>query len=306
MNRALKDALKRFIHWTFVTGQWLGFDLLPRHFYSEIPDIRRLRRTQTWRKRYSMTGVAGPVDEQLTFAREVVTPELRQRIARGDIHAAACGHNGAGGFGPVEADFLFAFVAAKKPGRIVQVGCGVSTAICLAAAAEADYRPRITCVEPYPNAFLKDRERAGEIALIARPVEELGYDFFAELGPGDLFFIDSTHTLGPAGEASRIILEMLPRLAPGVFVHFHDIWFPYDYVGGVLDEELFFWHESPLLHAYLVHNDRVRVKASLSMLHYDRRAELTELLPTYKPREDRDGVAVGPGHHPCSIYLQMT
>ena len=51
---------------------------------------------------------------------------------------------------------------------------------------------------------------------------------------------------------------MLPRLAAGVRVHFHDIWFPYDYSGGILDSELFFWHETALLHAYLAGNRHTR------------------------------------------------
>jgi len=42
----------------------------------------------------------------------------------------------------------------------------------------------------------------------------------------NLFFVDSTHTLGPAGEASRIVLEFLPRLRTGVMIHFHEHHFP--------------------------------------------------------------------------------
>src|SRR5215472_187954 len=88
-----------------------------------------------------------------------------------------------------------------------------------------------------------------------------------ELGPDSLFFVDSTHSLGPGGEVSRIILEMLPRLKPGASVHFHDITFPYDYARDVL-ETLFFGHESVLLHAFLAFNSRFRVLAALSLLHY--------------------------------------
>jgi len=64
------------------------------------------------------------------------------------------------------------------------------------------------------------------------------------LAAGDLFFVDSTHTLGPAGEATRIILEFLPRLRKDVLIHFHDIVFPYDYTPDILDGAMFFPHES--------------------------------------------------------------
>src|SRR5439155_14496382 len=139
--------------------------------------------------------------------------DARRRIARGDIHTTACARNGEPGYGPVEADVLFAFVFTHRPRRIVQIGCGVSTAVCLLAASEAGYRPAITCIEPYSNSFLRSAAQAGEITLIPQPVETLDYSFLADLGAGDLFFVDSSHTLGPAGEVTRITLEMLPRLA---------------------------------------------------------------------------------------------
>ena len=60
-----------------------------------------------------------------------------------------------------------------------------------------------------------------------------------------------------------------------------------------LNGETFFWHETALLHAYLACNGRTRILASLSMLHYARRAELARLIPSYRPREDQDGLAVG-------------
>ena len=306
MKRAVKNAVKSLMARAFSLGQRLGVDILPRHFYSEVPDLHKLRRTTHWRKPYTMAGVAGAdPDEQLAFARSVVTDALRSRIAHGDIHRAACERNGELGYGPVEADFLFAYVASQKPARIVQVGCGVSTAVCLLAAQEAGYTPAVTCVEPFPNAFLRSAATGGEITLIPEPVETLDSGLLAGLGAGDLFFVDSSHTLGPAGEVTRIVLEMLPRLPAGVRAHFHDIWFPYDYSSDLLNGEMFFWHETALLHAYLAFNRRARILVSLSMLHYARRAELIQLLPTYRPREDQDGLAVTSGHYPTAIYIDI-
>ena len=50
----------------------------------------------------------------------------------------------------VEAEFLYCFIRAQRPKRIVQIGCGVSTAVCLLAARDEGYSPRIICIEPYP------------------------------------------------------------------------------------------------------------------------------------------------------------
>ena len=150
------------------------------------------------------------------------------------------------GFGSVEADFLYAFVASKRPKQIFQIGCGVSTAVCLAAAADASYTPQVSCVEPYPTPYLVDEANRGTITLIREMAQTLSLSMVEELGADVLFFVDSTHTLGPAGEVSRIVLEMLPRLKTGAYVHFHDITFPYDYSRHVLDGALFFQHESAL------------------------------------------------------------
>jgi hypothetical protein len=120
-----------------------------------------------------------------------------------------------------------------------------------------------------------------------------------------LFFVDSTHTLGPAGEVSRIILEMLPRLKTGARAHFHDIIFPYDYSRDLLSGALFFWHESVLLHAFLAYNDRFSVLASLSMLHYANPAALGRFLPNYRPAMNEEGLGISGGHFPSSTYLEV-
>ncbi len=307
MKRALKNAYKALLVKLFHAGQHLGFDFLPRHFYAEIPDIRKLKKTTRWKEPYSMVGVAGTdLDAQLAFVRSVVPSAMAERLARGDIHREACTRNGEEGYGPVEADFLFAFVATLRPRRIVQIGCGVSTAVCLMAAGEAGYAPEIVCIEPYPTRFLTERSAAGAITLIAKKVEDLDYAFLAPLGAGDLFFVDSSHTLGPAGEVTRIVVEMLPRLNDGVRVHFHDVYFPYDYPGNLLTTALFFHHESALLHAFLVLNRRFGITASLSMLHHARPADLAALLPNYRPRGNDHGLATTAGHFPSALYLEAT
>jgi hypothetical protein len=234
-----------------------------------------------------------------------VTPEVARRVANDGVYRSACERNGVAGYGPVEAGLLYAFVATHRPRQIIQVGCGVSTAVCLAAAGDSGYRPKVTCIDPFPTRFLRQAADGREINLVARPVESLDPSVVAALGDGDLFFVDSTHTLGPAGEVSRIILEFLPRLAAGAYVHFHDIYFPYDYPDDALTTALFFPHESVLLHAFLVHNTRFAIVASMSMLHHQRSSEVAELLPYYTPRKNQDGLAAGPGHFPSAVYLRV-
>jgi len=304
MSPRIRTAVRAWLAKFFHLAQRFGFDVLPRHFYSEIPSIFELRQSGDWKQPFSMIGVRGAeLAGQLEFARGLVTPALTERTRRGDIFPAACQKNGAEGYGPIEAEFLFAFITSRRPRRVLQIGCGVSTAVCLHAAREAGYSVAITCIEPFPTAFLRQAAAAGEITLLPKRAQEIGTALAETLESGDLFFVDSTHALGPAGEVTRIILEMLPRLRPGVFAHFHDIFLPYDYPGNLLTTELFFNHESSLLHAFLAGNSRFRIQAALSMLHHQRPAELAALLPNYRPRGNDHGLATTPGHFPSSAYL---
>ena len=122
---------------------------------------------------------------------------------------------------------FIAFVRSHRPPKIVQIGSGVSTAVRKPAAAKDEgYSPRIICIEPYPTEFLKRESAAGGIELVAKKVEDVGAECASWVNAGDLFFVDSSHTLAPAGEVNLIVFEMLPALAPGVHIHFHDIYFP--------------------------------------------------------------------------------
>ncbi len=308
MIRKLKNAAKASLSTAFRFGQRLGVDVLPRHFYSEIPDIGRLRDTTHWREPFSLAGIegAGDLDAQAAWLRASIDEPIQEAIKTRDLHAEANHRNGEVGYGPIEADCLYAVVRGRRPQRIVQIGCGVSTALCQMAAEDTEgYAPRITCIDPYPTDFLKQQAAAGAIELVEKPVERLPLDYLSDLSAGDLFFVDSTHTLGPAGEVTRIICEMLPRLPDGVLVHFHDIWLPHDYSPRVLAGELFFWHETALLMAYLSGNGRYRIAASLSQLHHDRPEALKEFFPDFKPMPMEHGVGQGEGDYPSAIYLEV-
>ncbi|MEX2142613.1 MAG: class I SAM-dependent methyltransferase [Pirellulales bacterium] len=306
IRRRIKNASKKALRGLFELGQRVGFDALPRHFYSEIPDIRQLKSSMEWRAPYSMIGVAGAdIQSQLDFVQECCPAETIAAIRRRNIHEAASRSNGEEGFGVIEADFLYAFVAAKQPRQIFQIGCGVSTAVCLLAAQDVGYTPEIICVEPYPTDYLLREAEQGRITLVPQRAQSLDLHAIEALDDDLLFFIDSSHTLGPAGEVTRIILEMLPRLKAGAWVHFHDIWFPYDYSRDILNGALFFWHETALLHGFLTHNNRFRLAASLSMLHYACPQSLAQFLPNYQPAKSIDGLSAGAGHYPCSAYLKV-
>jgi predicted O-methyltransferase YrrM len=308
LKRRVKTLGKRGLRALFEFGQRFGVDILPRHFYSEIPSIRDLRQDAEWKLPHSMVGVSGAdTDVQFEFMESCCTPELVTRLRRNDIWSAACSLNGAPGFGPVDADFLFCFIQAVRPKKIVQVGCGVSTAVMLMAARETtDYRPEIVCIEPYPTDYLKAADRAGEIRLVAEKAQSVTLETLTDLGAGGFLFVDSTHTVKPGSEVNRLVLEVLPRLEPGMWVHFHDVYFPYDYQRGILDDELFFSSESALLHAFMINNAAYFMNICMSILHYKDPSRLGRSLPNYQPASSDHGLRMSDGHFPSSLYLRSS
>jgi hypothetical protein len=304
LKRSLKTRSKQLLRSVFEIGQRLKFDILPRHFYSEIPDMRTLRGTASWRKPRSFTGILGDIDSQVAWV-DACTRNYRDNLKQFAIHRSAVQMNGSDeGYGEIEANFLYCFVRAQRPKQIVQIGCGVSTAVCLLAARDEGYSPRINCIEPYPTAFLQQESQAGRIELVPRKIQDTGFECASSLRDGDFFFVDSSHTLAPAGELNLIILEILPRLATGVYTHFHDIYFPYDYAPDTLSTALFFSHETALLYAFLLMNRDFEITGSLSMLHHERLKELRRFFPEFHPAVFEDGLSVQNGQFPSSVFLR--
>lgn len=301
---AIKKRLPKLLRAVADLGQRFKVNIQPHHFYSEVPDMRALRNSTYWRRPWDMTGVLGAdAEAQFEFARQAVEP-WKDRLADGAMYKEACRRNGEEGYGPIEADMLYGFLRTHKPPKIVQVGCGVTTAIAeIVTEDEPGYQPEIVCVEPYPTPNLQRMHDAGKIRLIKEGAERVALEALIGIEAGGLLFVDSTHTNRVGGEVPRLMLEVIPRLKPGVFVHFHDIVFPYDYTPVTLDV-VFLWRESPMLHALLINNPSLGILASMSMMHHASPERLQSIFPRFMPMPMEGGVSTGPGHYPSSIFLR--
>jgi hypothetical protein len=51
---------------------------------------------------------------------------------------------------------------------------------------------------------------------------------FAALGENDILFIDSTHVAKVGSDVNYLFFEVLPNLNPGVLIHIHDIFYPFE------------------------------------------------------------------------------
>ena len=128
-------------------------------------------------------------------------------------------------FPRLDAAALYALVRRRTPGRIVEVGAGHSTRFIARAVADGGLACHHTVIDPAPRAVIEGLP----LALVRAPLQEAGLEAFRALGPGDMVVIDSSHVLMPGSDVDFLLNRALPLLPPGVLVHFHDVFLPWDY-----------------------------------------------------------------------------
>lgn len=150
---------------------------------------------------------------------------------------------------------LSGVIRKERPGRIVEVGSGFSSAVMLDTLRKIGHTAHLTFVEPNPerlDSLLTPPDRANAEILV-RPVQEVPMEVFDRLESGDILFIDSSHVAKVGSDVTFLFLRVLPRLRPGVLVHIHDIFFPHSYPMDWIREG-YAWNESIVLRAFLSGN----------------------------------------------------
>lgn len=128
-------------------------------------------------------------------------------------------------FPRLDAAVAYGLVRQLRPRRIVEVGSGHSTRFLVQAIKDGGLPTRLTAIDPAPRAALSDQA----VDLRRATLQEAGQGSFRDLASGDMMLVDSSHVLMPGSDVDLLLGEILPRLADGVWVQFHDIFLPDDY-----------------------------------------------------------------------------
>jgi len=123
-----------------------------------------------------------------------------------------------GWFEKVDAEMLYSIVRYVRPARIIEIGSGVTTFLSAAAVAknhDEDHR--------YHCSFMAYRS-----APLRGSSESLPRALFQQLEAGDILIVDSGDAAGTGFDVNLEIFEILPTLKPGVWIHFHDIFLPWE------------------------------------------------------------------------------
>jgi hypothetical protein len=236
----------------------------PGHFYSPVVDLALARRDESriWPKesRLELPGIDLNPEGHRRLLEDVFTPLLKD-FDFPEEHAEP-GHyylkNGL--FSNLDARVYFCLLRHLKPARVMEIGSGHSTMLCVETARRfLGGKPKLTCVEPYPADYLSAVISGYGAELITTRVQDVSADRFAVLQSGDILFIDSAHVSKLGSDVNYLFFEILPRLAEGVYVHVHDIFLPDDYPRKWVFEQNRSWNEQYLLQAFLMFNQSFKV-----------------------------------------------
>jgi hypothetical protein len=250
----------------------MGFRLVRDSYYSPLVDLDSVPREQPLRP---MPGIAFDSAEQLGFMREVLGPFLSELDIPDDDEGGALHlHNGAYEAG--DAETLYAFVRARRPARVLEIGSGNTTRI-IARALAANGAGEHVVYDPFAAAAL---DQLADIRRIS--ASEIADSEFAALAAGDILFVDSTHIVKLGSEVNRVVLEALPTLATGVAIHFHDIFLPWEYPFGYFVYQRMYVNEQYLLQAFLALNPDYRILLALQAVGRLHPTEMAELIPSVR------------------------
>jgi hypothetical protein len=257
-------------------------------FYAPLPDVERLAETRArWDRPSDMPGVVYDLDGiqgHLKHLFDTYGAELAGLPDDAEVSAQGFGP----GFPTLDGYCLYLMLRELKPARFLEIGSGKSTvyASFTAEANEKDGRPMARqSIDPFPTDALK----ALGVDIVCDEVQNVPLATFEALQAGDVLFIDSTHMLKVDSDVTFLYLEVLPRLAPGVVVHIHDVQFPFN-APHPAEKFIFdfaetrwpmFWNEAMLVQAMLAFGDRFDIVLSTPLIrHYDE-AILREVVPGY-------------------------
>ena len=268
-SRAIKNTARR-----------LGYDLVDRRHYSPVPDLAELPEA-TWTCESELRGLDLDVSRARDFLRTELSPYLAEyappRQPTGnprDFYLENAYYES------VDAEVLYAMVRRFVPLRTIELGSGMSTLVIADARANDDPERGSThrVYDPYPRPELVGTIRQAADLRVSSATD-IPLAEFDELGPGDILFVDTTHTVKVGGDVNRIILDVLPGLKPGVLIHFHDVFLPWEYRADFL-ERGFFWNEQYLLQAFLAFNSQFEVLLPLHALQRRFPEDVAALVPS--------------------------
>jgi hypothetical protein len=233
------------------------------HFYSPIPSLQEIRkhRDVIFDVPEELPGIDLREKEQLglveIFARQYYGDQpFREEQTDGLTYFF---DNEA--FRHSDALMLHAMLRHFRPRNFIEIGTGFSSCVTLDTnRLFLNDAVQCTFIDPYSDVLKTLRRGSTDgLNVVAKRAQDVPIEAFRGLAAGDILFIDSSHVSKVGSDVNHIIFNILPALQPGVRVHFHDVFYPFEY-----PEEWILsgrsWTEAYLLRAFLQFNETFEIE----------------------------------------------
>jgi predicted O-methyltransferase YrrM len=264
-----------------MSSKFLSF-AAPGHYYSPLPDYDAVQASyDTFVPRLpaslpgidlNETGQLALMADLARFAADLPFPEQQSPSTRYYYQNDY--------FPRGDAIVTFCMLRQHRPRRVIEIGSGYSSAVMLDVIERFEPQIDLVCVEPDASR-LRMLLRAGDFSrfrLIEQTLDAMPDTAFDVLQANDILFIDSSHVAKIGSDVSRLIFRILPRLAPGVLIHVHDIFWPFEYP-RVWYAEGRAWNEAPFLRSFLMFNQAFQIAYFNDFLAAFHAAEVARHLP---------------------------
>lgn len=276
----------------------------PGHFYSPIPDFESLvaHRERLFRTDRPLAGIDLRADSQLAMLEKMC--RYYEDFPFRDSQQLPAHYFDNVYFPYFDAVILFAMLQVIRPQRVIEVGSGFSSAVMLDVAARQEMSglnltfidPDLSRLEPILQHTSVSPDR---YQTLQSRVEDVGHGIFQSLRRGDVLFIDSSHVLKTGNDVHFLLFDVIPKLSQGVYVHIHDIHFPFEYPELWLDQRRA-WNEAYAVRAFLSFNSAFEIVIFNDYLVARHSDTIKKLFPGMVDRLQRSAAKVKAG----SLWLR--
>ncbi|MGE5462917.1 MAG: class I SAM-dependent methyltransferase [Syntrophothermus sp.] len=259
----------------------------PGHYYSPLPELAELRASQdrifNRTKKQLLRGIniddemmLGYLEKFKKFYPDFPFEDQKKEPLRFWMD------NGVYSRG--DAILLYSMMRYLKPKRIVEAGSGMSSCLMLDVnELFLNNSVNLTFIDPYPERMLSmvHPEDVPRINVLHKKLQEIDLKIYEDLEPNDIAFFDSTHVSKCDSDVNFIFFEILPILKPGVFIHFHDTFYPFEYPKEWLLDIGAAWNETYVLRSFLEFNTAFEIVFFCDYLAIFHRDQIRATLPRF-------------------------
>lgn len=249
------------------------------HYESPYPDIVEIHRREKeiFDTEKDILGIDFNIGRQMELVQKMEEMELPNWTTAENGNDYRYFYEN-GWFDKNSADALYYMIRIAKPKNIIEVGSGFSTSVMLDTNERYfDNKINIVSIEPYCERLRSLLRPSDNIEIYEKDLQKIPLNFFETLEANDILFIDSSHVSKINSDVNYIFFEILPRLKRGVYVHFHDIIYPFIYPAKWIYEGRAY-SEMYILRAFLMGNNDFSIQLFGGMLEHKYANRMTEKL----------------------------